>query len=148
MISCLTIPYLWLHLQSNPIQFVLNYIWKSQNVLTLFVMWTIYTVIAIIFVMKPRRENANTITRKYFHAMVVFVYTSGTLIDVNFLYLSSIVGICVMVLLEHMRSQDIEPVSSHLNNVFQVLFLLILSVSNRVIDRAQCAGKQYDPQYF
>ena len=33
-------------------------------------------------------ENANTITRKYFHAMVVFVYTSGTLIDVNFLYLS------------------------------------------------------------
>ena len=135
MIFGLALPYLWLHLQSNPIQFVLNYIWKSQNVLTLFVMWTIYTVIAIIFVMKPRRENANTITRKYFHAMVVFVYTSGTLIDVNFLYLSSIVGICVMVLLEHMRSQDIEPVSSHLNNVFQVLFLLILSISNRIINR-------------
>jgi dolichol kinase len=120
MVFGLSLPYLWLHLQSNPIQWVLNYIWQSQNVLTLFMLWTIYTVIAIIFVMKPRSENASTVIRKYFHAMVVFVYTSGVLIDVNFLYLSSIVGICVMILLEHIRSQNIEPVSSHLNNVFQV----------------------------
>merc|ERR1719266_2010642 len=120
MIFCLTIPYLWLHLQSNPIQWVVNYIFNSQNVLTLFVLWTIYTLIAIIFVIKPRSENANTITRKYFHAMIVFVYTSGTLIDVNFLYLSSIVGLCAMILLEHMRYQNMEPVSSYLNKIFQV----------------------------
>ena len=70
--------------------------------------------------MKTRNGKASTATRKYFHALVVIVYTSGIFIDVNFLYLSSIVGICLMGLLEHMRLKNIEPVSSVLKNAYKV----------------------------
>ena len=73
--------------------------------------------------MKTRNGKVSTATRKYFHALVVIVYTSGVFIDVNFLYLSSIVGICVMGLLEHMRLKNIEPVSSVLKNAYKVSFL-------------------------
>ena len=72
--------------------------------------------------MKTRNGKASTATRKYFHALVVIVYTSGVFIDVNFLYLSSIVGICFMGLLEHMRLKNIEPVSSVLKNAYKVSF--------------------------
>ena len=70
--------------------------------------------------MKTRNGKASTATRKYFHALVVIVYTSWVFIDVNFLYLSSIVGICFMGLLEHMRLKNIEPVSSVLKNAYNV----------------------------
>lgn len=62
----------------------------------MFSIWIICILCAFLIVMN-QSSKATTVNRKYFHALVVIVYTSGILIDVNFLYLSSIVSLCIMV---------------------------------------------------
>ena len=114
-----TWPYLMWHLKRNPVTWILDYILSSTHVQLLFFFWIFCTLFAILLVLK-QSQKATTTIRKYFHAIVVMVFTSGIFIDVHFLYLSSIVGFCLMTLLEHMRFRRIEPISSILRNAFQL----------------------------
>ena len=123
MILGLSLPYLWIRLMRNPVGWIIEYIWTTRHLLMLFLLWILCTVLALILV-TTRSSKASTAYRKYFHALIVIVFTSGVFIDVSFLYLSSVVGLCVMVLLEHMRFKNIEPIASLLNSFFQVEKLL------------------------
>lgn len=118
MILGLSLPYLWIRLMRNPVGWIIEYIWTTRHLLMLFLLWILCTVLALILV-TTRSSKASTAYRKYFHALIVIVFTSGVFIDVSFLYLSSVVGLCVMVLLEHMRFKNIEPIASLLNSFFQ-----------------------------
>ena len=120
MIFGISLPYLWIRLMRNPVAWIVDYIWSTKHLVFLFVFWILCTVSALILVLRPRSLKASTAYRKFFHALVVIVFTSGVLVNVNFLYLSSIAGICIMVLLEHMRFKNIEPVANILNSTFQV----------------------------
>jgi len=120
MIFGISLPYLWIRLMRNPVAWIVDYIWSTKHLVFLFVFWFLCTVSALILVLRPRSLKASTAYRKFFHALVVIVFTSGVLVDVNFLYLSSIAGICLMVLLEHMRFKNIEPVANILNSTFQM----------------------------
>ena len=123
MILGLSLPYLWIRLMRNPVGWIIEYIWTTRHLLMLFLLWILCIVLALILV-TTRSSKASTAYRKYFHALIVIVFTSGVFIDVSFLYLSSVVGLCVMVLLEHMRFKNIEPIASLLNSFFQVEKLL------------------------
>jgi len=118
MILGLTLPYLWIRLMRNPVGWIIEYIWTTRHLLLLFFLWILCTLAAVLLVTK-RSAKASTAYRKYFHALIVIVFTSGVFIDVSFLYLSSIVGLCIMVLLEHMRFKNIEPIATLLNGYFK-----------------------------
>lgn len=119
MFTGVTMPSLWWKLKRNPVWWILEYIVASPKLMLLFAIWTLCIGLAIA-VVKLQSTKANTATRKYFHAVVVVVFTSGILVDPNFLYLASIVSLCVMILLEHMRMQEIEPVASILKSAFKI----------------------------
>ncbi len=111
------LPYLWIKLQRDPVFWVLNYIWSHPGTLFLFVFWMGCTLLAIAIV-RIQDTKATTTVRKYFHALVVAVFTSGVLVDPGFLYLSTIVSLCLMSLLEYMRLHKIEPVATILEKSF------------------------------
>jgi len=114
----LSYPFLWWKLKKDPIMWIFNYVFGNQRALSMFSIWIICILCAFLIVMN-QSSKATTVNRKYFHALVVIVYTSGILIDVNFLYLSSIVSLCIMLLLEHIRFHKIEPLAAILNRSFQ-----------------------------
>ena len=113
-----TLPFLWWKLKRNPVMWVLQTIFTSKSILGLFAIWSFCLTMAILLVIL-QASKATTATRKYFHGIVVVVFTSGAVIDPDFLYLSSIVGLCFMLLLEHMRFKSIEPISTWLNSAFK-----------------------------
>ena len=92
----LSYPFLWWKLKKDPIMWIFNYLVGNQRNYLMLSIWIICILCAFLIV-KHQSSKATTINRKYFHALVVIVYTSGILIDVNFLYLSSIVSLCIMV---------------------------------------------------
>ena len=98
---------------------LLNYVLGSYKILIIFSVWGILIGLAL-FKVATQSKKATTVTRKYFHALVVIVFTSGIFIDVDFLYLSSIVSLSIMLLLEHMRFHKIEPLATILNNAFKI----------------------------
>ena len=143
MILGLSLPYLWIRLMRNPVGWIIEYIWTTRQLLMLFLLWILCTVLALILV-TTRSSKASTAYRKYFHALIVIVFTSGVFIDVSFLYLSSVVGLCVMVLLEHMRFKNIEPIASLLNSFFQVEKLLdtVPQYAERILNKTAKAIKE------
>ena len=92
MILGLSLPYLWIRLMRNPVQWIIEYIWTTRHLLMLFVLWILCSVSAVLLVTTRSTVKASTAYRKYFHALIVIVFTSGVFIDVSFLYLSSVVG--------------------------------------------------------
>lgn len=119
MLCGVSLPFLWWRLKRNPLFWLQEYVFGSTSLIYLLLFWVLCTLFSIRLVTQ-QSVKAGTATRKYFHAIVVIVFTSGILIDVNFLYLASVVSFCIMVLLEHMRFQGIEPVASLLNQSFEL----------------------------
>ncbi len=111
------LPYLWWSLKRDPIAWVIHYILASKKLMLLFAFWGLCGLLAIVIVMK-QKTLATTSVRKYFHALVVIVFTSGCLVDPHFLYLSSVVVLCLMLLLEHIRFRKLEPIASLLKEAF------------------------------
>lgn len=57
-----------------------------------------------------------TILRKYFHAIVIAIYVPGILIDVELLFVASVLIFAVLIILESMRLYKLELVGDILNN--------------------------------
>ncbi len=99
-----TVPLLWWRLRRNPITWVLGLIFDSGPHVALFGGWFLCVLAAVAVVgSQPDQERASTRVRKYFHLLMVFVHTTGVLVDPNFLYLSTIVAVSVFALLEAIR---------------------------------------------
>lgn len=118
MLFGITVPYLYLTLKRNPISWMFQVIFADSELRLLFLLWGVCTILAFHIVSK-QCSKASTITRKYFHFLVVIVHTSGVLVNRTLLYLASIVGLSVMILLEHMRFANIPPVANFINSAFK-----------------------------
>ena len=79
MILGLTLPYLWIRLMRNPVGWIIEYIWTTRHLLLLFFLWILCTLAAVLLVTN-RSAKASTAYRKYFHALIVIVFTSGVFI--------------------------------------------------------------------
>ena len=96
----------------------LQTVFASSETKLLFLLWGVCTVLAL-HIVAQQDSRATTIQRKYFHFLVVVVFTSGVMVNRSFLYLASIVGLSVMILLEHMRFTGIQPVANIIANAFK-----------------------------
>ena len=114
----MTIPYLYLTLKRNPITWIFQVILAKNELKLLFLLWGVCTLLAL-HIVSRQNSKATTVTRKYFHFLIVIVYTSGVLVDRSLLYLASIVGLSVMILLEHMRFAQIPPVANFVKEAFK-----------------------------
>ena len=79
VIGFTTIPFLWIRLNANPIVWALETILESPERIKLVLVWTACLAVALVVVggQVLRGQQASTSVRKYFHFLVVAVYTSG-----------------------------------------------------------------------
>ncbi|TRY71837.1 hypothetical protein TCAL_00307 [Tigriopus californicus] len=118
----MAVPYLWFTLQRNPILWTMDQILNVRARVLLMICWALCLLIAVLKVQSQNEygQKASTRTRKYFHVIMVMVYTSGVIVDPLFLYLSSIVAQCVFMLLESIRYYCIQPFSQYIQSSFAV----------------------------
>lgn len=114
-----TLPVLFSTLKRNPIAWTLQTIFASNESKLLLLLWCVCTLLALHIVAQQDSGATTTITRKYFHFLVVVVFTSGVMVNRSLLYLASIVGLSVMILLEHMRYAKIQPVANIISAAFK-----------------------------
>jgi len=115
----ITLPVLFSILKRNPIAWTLQTIFASNESKLLLLLWGVCTLLALHIVAQQDSRAITTITRKYFHFLVVVVFTSGVMVNRSLLYLASIVGLSVMILLEHMRFAKIQPVANVISAAFK-----------------------------
>lgn len=115
----ITLPVLFSTLKRNPIAWTLQTIFASNESKLLLLLWGVCTLLALHIVAQQDSRGITTITRKYFHFLVVVVFTSGVMVNRSLLYLASIVGLSVMILLEHMRFAKIQPVANVISAAFK-----------------------------
>jgi len=115
----ITLPVLFSTLKRNPIAWTLQTIFASNESKLLLLLWGVCTLLALHIVAQQDSRGITTITRKYFHFLVVVVFTSGVMVNRSLLYLASIVGLSVMILLEHMRFAKIQPVANIISAAFK-----------------------------
>jgi len=115
----ITLPVLFSTLKRNPIAWTLQTIFASNESKLLLLLWGVCTLLALHIVAQQDSRAITTITRKYFHFLVVVVFTSGVMVNRSLLYLASIVGLSVMILLEHMRFAKIQPVANIISAAFK-----------------------------
>ena len=97
----------------------LQTIFASNESKLLLLLWCVCTLLSLHIVAQQDSGATTTITRKYFHFLVVVVFTSGVMVNRSLLYLASIVGLSVMILLEHMRYAKIQPVANIISAAFK-----------------------------
>ena len=118
-------PLLYLSFNFFKIPFLILLAWTLQTIFAsnesklLLLLWCVCTLLALHIVAQQDSGATTTITRKYFHFLVVVVFTSGVMVNRSLLYLASIVGLSVMILLEHMRYAKIQPVANIISAAFK-----------------------------
>ena len=108
---------MWTKLKRDPFVWIMSYMMTKEHLFLNFNLWIICTIYAL-YKVSSQKSKATTSIRKYFHALVVIVFTSGIVLDANFLYLASIVVFCAMLLVEHIRLHNIEPFASLINKSY------------------------------
>jgi dolichol kinase len=111
-----TLPYLMFTMKREPITWVLGLIWTSWGRLGFMALSLSFVAVSLVIVGR-QTVKATTSVRKYFHLFTVVVYTFGVFVDPDFLFLSSIVAVCTLTLIESFRFHGIEPFSSFLDSV-------------------------------
>ncbi len=119
-LGALTLPYLWWRLRRNPISWVWSLVISSRARSALFASWIMCVIIAVSFVnIHGKRKNQRRVltkVRKWFHALSLAIFTSGIVVDPVFTHLSSVVALCVFIMLESMRFYNIKPFASLLTS--------------------------------
>lgn len=112
-------------LKEEPLLWILGYVFNNRTRTALFLLWCFCTICCIIFVMvfkyRPcSNTGASTIVRKYFHLLIVIVYTSGVLWDPALLYLASVVAVTLLFLMEVVRLSRIPPFGEALHVAYSL----------------------------
>ncbi len=123
-LSALTLPYLWSRLCHNPISWVWSLVTSSRTRLGLFTSWVICVVTAVSIVSSNgKSKNQDQITtkvRKWFHALALAIFTLGIVVDPVFTHPSSVVALCILIILESMRFYNIKPFALYLTSSLSV----------------------------
>ena len=79
IIGCLTLPLLWIKIQSNPVMWLITSIVDSSSRLKLIGIWLlcIFAAVLVVFRQVWSGSQATTSVRKYFHFLIVIVFMTG-----------------------------------------------------------------------
>ncbi|XP_055386850.1 dolichol kinase isoform X2 [Condylostylus longicornis] len=105
-----------------PIVEVLNFILSDSRRIFIIIFYCGMTGLSIATVawQVNKSEKATTSVRKIFHFLLVVVYIPGLLYQCTFLYISTGVAFCAIILLEFMRVFEIYPFDKILKQSFNV----------------------------
>lgn len=116
------VPAVVMRIEQNPVSWMLKFITASSRRMYLVSVWALLTAcaIAIVALQQFRGKQASTVTRKIFHLLVVLVYFPGLYYDVELLRLASLMTFAIFILLESVRTTNLEPLGPLLNKTFSV----------------------------
>ncbi|XP_032563857.1 dolichol kinase [Chiroxiphia lanceolata] len=123
-------PWLYRLIQRNPLLWLLQFLFQTETRLYLLVYWTLLAASAcgVVFYQNTKRSSeskkhqASTITRKYFHFIVVATYVPGLIYDRQLLYVAAVLCLAVFIFLEYVRYFRIKPFGQTLRHLLS-LFL-------------------------
>ncbi|XP_004613333.1 dolichol kinase [Sorex araneus] len=123
----------WLHrlIRRNPLLWLLQFLFQTDTRIYLLAYWSLLAALACLVVLyqnakrssaESKKHQAPTITRKYFHFIVVATYIPGIIFDRPLLYVAATVCLAVFIFLEYVRYFRIKPLG-HLLRGLLSLFL-------------------------
>ncbi|XP_010283955.1 PREDICTED: dolichol kinase [Phaethon lepturus] len=123
-------PWLYRLIQRNPLFWLLQFLFQTQTRVYLLVYWSFLAASAcgVVFYQNAKRSSeskkhqASTITRKYFHFIVVATYVPGLIYDHQLLYVAAVLCLAVFIFLEYIRYFRIKPFGQTLRHLLS-LFL-------------------------
>uniref|UniRef100_A0A8D2IL03 dolichol kinase n=2 Tax=Varanus komodoensis TaxID=61221 RepID=A0A8D2IL03_VARKO len=123
-------PWLSRLIRGNPLLWLYQFLSQTETRVFLLAYWSLLAASActVVFYQNSKRASgskkhqASTITRKYFHFIVVATYIPGLICDHQLLYVAAVVCLAVFILLEYIRYFTIKPFGHTLRNLLS-LFL-------------------------
>lgn len=123
----------WLHwlIRRNPLLWLLQFLFYTETRIYLLAYWSLLAAMACLVVLyqnakrsssESKKHKAPTITRKYFHFIVVATYIPGIIFDRPLLYVAATVCLAVFIFLEYVRYFRIKPLGHTLRSLLS-LFL-------------------------
>ncbi|XP_008824325.1 dolichol kinase [Nannospalax galili] len=123
----------WLHwlIRRNPLIWLLQFLFHTETRIYLLAYWSLLATMACLVVVyqnakrsssESKKHQAPTITRKYFHFIVVATYIPGIIFDRPLLYVAATVCLAVFIFLEYVRYFRIKPLGHPLRSLLS-LFL-------------------------
>ncbi|XP_006983477.1 dolichol kinase [Peromyscus maniculatus bairdii] len=123
----------WLHwlIRRNPLLWLLQFLFYTETRIYLLAYWSLLATVACMVVLyqnakrsssESKKHKAPTITRKYFHFIVVATYIPGIIFDRPLLYVAATVCLAVFIFLEYVRYFRIKPLGHTLRSLLS-LFL-------------------------
>ncbi|XP_063172603.1 dolichol kinase [Candoia aspera] len=110
-------PWLYRMIRRNPAMWLFQFLSQTQTRVRLLAYWTLLATLACAVVVYQnikrssgsKKHQASTITRKYFHFIVVATYVPGLIYDRQLLHVAAVICLAVFVLLEYIRYFTIKP---------------------------------------
>ncbi|KAM6431432.1 dolichol kinase isoform 1-T2 [Liasis olivaceus] len=123
-------PWLYRLIRRNPLMWLFQFLSQTRTRVHLLAYWTFLATLACAVVLcqnvkrssGSKKHQASTITRKYFHFLVVATYVPGLIYDRQLLYVAAVICLAVFILLEYVRYFTIKPFGHTLRHLLS-LFL-------------------------
>ncbi|XP_001368167.3 dolichol kinase [Monodelphis domestica] len=124
-------PWLYHLIRENPLLWLFQFLFQTDTRIYLLIYWSLLAASACIVVMyqnakrlssESKKHQASTVTRKYFHFIIVATYVPGLIYDRLLLYVAAVVCLAVFIILEYIRLFRIKPLGQTLRNLLS-LFL-------------------------
>ncbi|XP_013774987.1 dolichol kinase-like [Limulus polyphemus] len=117
--ALLIYPGCYFFLRQEPIMWLLLFCLGTQKRVSLIIFWALSLISSALFV-GSWHGKVSTITRKFFHIMVIIVYVPGLLMEGELLYLASGVMFALFILIEIIRLFKIPPIGEAVQTAFSV----------------------------
>ena len=120
--ACFTYASLWQMMRSEPIIWLLNFLFHSEKSVHLMRIWSICILVCVVFAAlftKLSGVKANTILRKFYHLVIVLVFITGAKYDLNLLYFASNSALIILLLLEMVRLTRLPPLGNLIEKAFK-----------------------------
>ncbi|NXG48419.1 DOLK kinase, partial [Psilopogon haemacephalus] len=122
------LPWLFRLIRRNPLFWLLQFLFQTQTRVCLLLYWTCLAASACGVVLYQnakrasgsKKHQASTITRKYFHVIVVATYVPGLVFDRQLLHLAAALCLALLIFLEYVRYFRIKPFGQTLRQLLSV----------------------------
>ncbi|XP_001517971.3 dolichol kinase [Ornithorhynchus anatinus] len=125
------LPWLGHLLRRNPLLWLVEFLLRTPTRIRLLAYWALLAAAAcgLVWLQNSKRSSAeskkyraSTVTRKYFHCLVVATYVPGLVLDRPLLYVAAVLCLAALVFLEYVRFFRIKPLGQTLRSLLS-LFL-------------------------